>query len=284
MYVHLAQQQRRNQELTMPVIHLTAILEHPNISSLKPEATQVLLQRALREQPSERLEPERNGYHVRRKPSSYPPRFLPHNSFDVVNDDGLTFWDQRTIYVEPHLRNLCQTPAKVAYWLNEHGHIKPKWLPIQAVHMLWNSCAYVVLSGNVTHQDTWQKWRAAGKPDNWKILTKVEHTKRTAEYVAMLEKENPRGMRKVKLNQDTVPAIERPAIARPAALAMDVEIVPDFTKTLEKHKGKRKRNRRKGDKPAHKIDHLETDTSTNAPEAANNDDDHDDEPNSKRQA
>jgi hypothetical protein len=180
------------------VVHLTAILENDHIATLKPEATQVLLQQALREHPSSFLELASSGYHVRRTPSSYPPKYLPHNSFEQVNDDGLSFWDQRTIYVEPHLRTLCQTSAKVAYWLKEHGQLKPKWLPIQAVHMLYNSCAFVVLSGNVMHEDAWSKWRAAEKPDGWKIMTKVEHTKRTAEYIALLEKRNPKSIRKPK--------------------------------------------------------------------------------------
>jgi hypothetical protein len=217
-------------------IHLTAILEHPNISSLKPEASQVLLQQALHDHPSKILETSSNGYHVRRKPSTYPPKYLPHNSFEVTDNDGLSFWDQRTIYVEPHLRNICPTPAKVAYWLAEHGELRAKWLPIQAVHTLWNSCASVILSGSVMHADVWQKWRDAGKPENWKIMTKVEHTKRTAEYVALLESQNPRGMRKTKISES-----ELPAIARPAVLPMAVEIAP----TAEQHPAKHKRKRRK---------------------------------------
>ena len=59
-----------------PDIHLTAILEHPNISSLKPEASQVLLQQALHDHPSKMLETSSNSYYVRRKPSSYPPKYL----------------------------------------------------------------------------------------------------------------------------------------------------------------------------------------------------------------
>lgn len=104
---------------------------------MKPEATQPYLQQALQRYPSDILEISQNGYNVRRIPSSYPPDFLPENSFAEVDDDGVSFWDQRTIYIEPHLRNLCQTPAKVAYWLQEHGQLRSKWLPIQAVHMLW---------------------------------------------------------------------------------------------------------------------------------------------------
>lgn len=212
-----------------------------------------MLQRALREQPSTLLELAGNGYHVRRKPPTYPPRFLPPNSFDVANDDGLSFWDQRTIYVEPHLRNLCQTPARAAHWLKAHGQLNAKWLPVQAVHQLHNSCAFIVLSGNVMHEDAWAKWRATDKPDNWNIMTKVEHTKRTAEYVALLEKQNPNGMRKVKVDEAALPAV-----ARPASLAMDVEVVSGYTDATGQPKAKRKRNRKKGAKFAAYNDNAET--------------------------
>ncbi|KAH8708617.1 hypothetical protein GQ44DRAFT_690692 [Phaeosphaeriaceae sp. PMI808] len=255
-------------------IHLTAVLDHLNISTLKPEATQVLLQQALREHPSEFLELASNGYHVRRKPSSYPPKFLIPNSFDSVNDDGLSFWDQRTIYVEPHLRNICQTPAKLAHWLKEHGQLRSKWLPIQAVHMLWNSCAFVVLSSSVMHENTWLKWRATEKPDNWKIMTKVEHTKRTAEYIALLEKQNPKGMRKAAANNSTLPAI-----ARPAVLAMNVDLTPNHTETVNPPKHKRKRNRRKRDKDDYQNECIEANDSDAAAEGAQ-----DSKPKSKRRA
>ncbi|KAF1943141.1 hypothetical protein EJ02DRAFT_502357 [Clathrospora elynae] len=253
-------------------IHLTAILEHPNISSMKPEASHVLLQQALRDHPSKILDLSKNGYHVRRKPSSYSPKYLPHNSFEVVDDDGLAFWDQRTVYVEPHLRNICQTPAKVAYWLKEHGQLRPKWLPIQAVHMLWNSCAFVVLSGSVMHQDVWQKWRDVAKPEDWKIMTKVEHTKRTAKYVALLEQQNPRGMRKVRVDER-----ELPPVARPAVLPMDAEIVPEYPEPVEQRPGKKKRKRRKIAKPGQSTDDAETNTDTHIAEDL---DDH--APSSKR--
>jgi len=217
-----------------------------------------------------------SGYHVRRTPAPYPPRFLPFNSFDVVDDDGLTFWDQRTIYVEPHLRNLCHTPAKVAHWLKEHGQLRSKWLPIQAVHMLWNSCAFVVLSGSVMHEDVWIKWRASQKPDNWKIMTKVDHTQRTAEYVALLAKENPIGMRRTTHKETDLPAVERPAIVRPAALPMNAVIVPGYTESAQEPKEKRKRNRRK-DRFTQKASVDDTDIVGSAADAAG-----DGEPNSKR--
>lgn len=166
-------------------VHFTAILDHPNIATLKPQATQMLLRQALIENPSHMLELSENGFYVRRRPSTYPASFVPSNSFDIVNDDGLSFWDQRSIYVEPHIRHLCKTPAKVAHWLKEQGQLKAKWLPVQAVHTLYNSCAFVVLSGNVMHEDQWKKWRANEKPENWRIMTKVENLKRTEEYVAL---------------------------------------------------------------------------------------------------
>jgi hypothetical protein len=133
---------------------------------------------------------------------------------------------------------MCPTPARVAQWLTEHGQLRPKWLPIQAVHALWNSCAFVVLSGNVMHDGTWQKWRDAGKPEDWKIMTKVEHTKRTAEYLALLEQENPRGMRKITQDTDQLPPI-----ARSAALSMAFEPLPEDADTQVEPKKKRKRRK-----------------------------------------
>ncbi|KAF2873079.1 hypothetical protein BDV95DRAFT_627855 [Massariosphaeria phaeospora] len=177
-------------------VHLSAILEHPNISTLKPVATQTLLRQAVEGHLLASFDISDNGYFVRRKPSSYPLPFIPANASDVVNDEGLSFWDQRTIYVEPHTRAFCKTPARVAHWLREHGEMKNKWLPIQAVQTLWNSCAFVILSGNVTHEDPWQKWRSLEKPEYWKIMTKMEHTKRTEEYMQLLAIDNPKPNRK----------------------------------------------------------------------------------------
>lgn len=240
-------------------MHLSAVLEHPYIANLKPAATQILLQEALRTQPSEYLELSHNKYYVRRVPSSYPPKFLPHNSFDIVDDDGLSFWDQRTIYVEPHMRALCQTPAKVAYWLQQHGQLKSKWLPIQAIHTIWNSCAFVVFSGSVMHEDIWSKWRALEKPEDWKVMTKVEHTKRTLEYLQLLGKDNPREMRRF-VDTSNLPPIARPAAlpanhevaqtieklpAQPASTPVNLETVENMEDPAVQPKKKRKRNRRK---------------------------------------
>lgn len=168
-------------------IHLTAILEHANISTLKPQATRSHLRQAIQDSSSPTLELCSSGYYVRRQPSTYPAPFVPSNSFAVVGDSGVNFWDQRTIYVEPHIRHLCKTPAKVAHWLKEHGKLRAKWLPVQAVHTLYNSCAFVVLSGSVMHEDQWAKWRAAEKPEDWKIMTKVENLKRTEEYEKLVK-------------------------------------------------------------------------------------------------
>ncbi|KAH7398833.1 hypothetical protein DE146DRAFT_507569 [Phaeosphaeria sp. MPI-PUGE-AT-0046c] len=254
------QQKYRNVDGEEKFIHLTALLEHPTISSLKPEPTQVLLQQAIRERHSPLLDLASNGYHVRRRPSTYPPKFLPRGSLEQVDDDGLSFWDQRTIYVEPHLRNICQTPAKVAHWLKEHGQMRSKWLPVQAVHTLYNSCAFVVLSGNVMHEDVWSNWRSTNKPDDWRIMTKVEHTKRTAEYVALLAARNPNKMRKSKPEDANIPAI-----ARPAVLPMNVDIGVGHAETTDRPKNKRKRNRRKADKDQSLVKDAEADTTNEAP-------------------
>lgn len=92
------------------------------------------------------------------------------------------------------------------------------------------------------HEDVWQKWREADKPENWKVMTKVEHTRRTAEYVALLEKQNPRGMRKTKVDDSALPAI-----ARPAVLPMATEIPPQQSENAGQQ-GKKKRKRRKPNK------------------------------------
>jgi hypothetical protein len=91
------------------------------------------------------------------------------------------------------------------------------------------------------HEDVWQKWREADKPENWKIMTKVEHTKRTAEYVALLETQNPRGMRKNKIDES-----ELPAIARPAVLPMVTEIAPAAEQQQAKNKRKRRKPKKSG--------------------------------------
>ncbi|KAF1830471.1 hypothetical protein BDW02DRAFT_507469 [Decorospora gaudefroyi] len=245
-------------------IHLAAILEHPNITSMKPEANIVLLQQALRDHPSKTLQVSQNGYYVRRSPSSYLPKYLPDNSFEVVDDQGLAFWDQRTIYVEPHARAMCQAPARVAHWLVQHGQLREKWLPIQAVHTLFPSCAFVVLSGSVMHDDIWQKWRETEQPEDWIIMTKVEHTRRDAEYEALLKQENPRRMRKARVDDS-----ELPPVARPATLPMAMDTTGGDTA-----KPKRKRRRvSKSARPTHNAD-------TNSDSAG----DTDDEPSSKRRA
>jgi hypothetical protein len=189
--------------LTMTLdIHLSAILGHTNIVDLKPKATQPLLREAIQEHGSSNLQLSENGSYIRRRPSTYPLAFIPQNATTVVDDEGLSFWDQRTIYVEPHIRHLCRTPAKVAHWLQEKGQIKAKWLPIQAVEHIFDTCGFVVLSGSVMQEDVWKKWRAAEKPEDWKIMTKVEHTKRTKEYLDLLR--SSRTDKKRKRDADTI--------------------------------------------------------------------------------
>lgn len=112
------------------------------------------------------------------------------------------------------------------------------------------------------HEGTWNKWRAAGKPDDWKIMTKVEHTKRTAEYLALLEKENPRGMRR---NQEDVSKL--PPIARPATLSMAFVPLPEDTATNTE--GKKKRKRRKPGKSGDGVVNAEHAEPTEAKETSN---------------
>jgi hypothetical protein len=70
-------------------------------------------------------------------------------------------------------------------------------------------------------------------------MTKVEHTRRTAEYVALLEQQNPRGMRK-----NLVEESELPAIARPAVLPMATEAT-EYSEAIGQGKKKRKRQKPK---------------------------------------
>ncbi|KAF2749205.1 hypothetical protein M011DRAFT_466325 [Sporormia fimetaria CBS 119925] len=170
--------------------HLAAILTHPTISTLNPPPTQTLLQRALLEHPSQYLELHSETFHVRRTPSTYPLPFIPVDSFSIIDSEtNLTFWNERTIYVEPHTHELCKTPASVAYWLKVHGALREKWLPVQAVKTLCNSCALVVLSGNVGHEGMWEGWRQKGRPEWWKCLTWWEWKGRREEYVEVLRRE-----------------------------------------------------------------------------------------------
>lgn len=88
------------------------------------------------------------------------------------------------------------------------------------------------------HEGTWNKWREAAKPQDWKIMTKVEHTKRTAEYLALVAKQNPKGMR--RLAEDTS---RLPPIVRPAALPMNFEPLPEDGPGKVQDKKKRKRRK-----------------------------------------
>ena len=123
------------------------------------------------------------------------------------------------------------------------------------------------------HKSTWNKWREAEKPEDWKVLTKVEHTKRTAEYLALLEKENPRGMRR-KAEDPT----QLPPIARPAALSMAFEALPEDAAGKAEAKKKRKRRKpaksdltqndpkRSQDSVGQKEDHVSDTGMADAPE------------------
>jgi len=224
------------------VIHLTALLQHTNIASLRPEATQVGLRQAIQERCTSNLQLSENGFYVRRRPSTYPLSFVPQDSFSIVDDEGVSFWDQRTIYVEPHIRHLCKTPAKVSHWLQEHGQIKAKWLPVQAVETLYNSCGFVVLSGNVMHEDAWKKWRVAEKPTDWKIMTKAEHTKRTNEYLDLLSKSRTGPKRKYNA---TTPIGD--ADTGDAGDAAEVDAPAEVSSTTKRKKRKRTKNKTAND-------------------------------------
>lgn len=48
------------------------------------------------------------------------------------------------------------------------------------------------------HEDIWEKWRSTGKPEDWNVMTKVEHIKRRKEYLELLGKKNPNLKRKIQ--------------------------------------------------------------------------------------
>ena len=77
-------------------------------------------------------------------------------------------------------------------------------------------------------------------------MSKVEHTKRTAEYLALLEKENPKGARGNR--EDTS---KLPPIARPATLPMAFDPLPEDTAINAG--GKKKRKRRKPGNPSNDV-------------------------------
>lgn len=114
--------------------------------------------------------------------------FIPKDASSKVNDDGLSFWDERTLYVEPHLSTMCNRPATVAWWLKKHGELRRKWLPIQAIKTIAPSCAFVVLSGaNAKLGSSWERWAGKRLPQNWITMTKAEHNRRTKEYLLVLD-------------------------------------------------------------------------------------------------
>jgi hypothetical protein len=131
--------------------------------------------------------------------------------------------------------------------------MKEKWFPIQAVHTLFNSCAFVVLSGNVTHEEVWRKWRELDRPEWWKVMTKVEHTKRTEEYLELLKEEQPgkkiRGAEKMPTKELPKPkesTAEEAAQTAPTASAEAPE--------KKRKRGKKKRNRPTNEHGANQTD------------------------------
>lgn len=103
-------------------------------------------------------------------------------------------------------------------------------------------------------------------------MTKVEHTKRTAEYVALLEQTGSKTPRKVA--DDTA---SLPPVARPAVLAPTMEAEAEYKEAPAAPKAKRKRNRKKGSKA---VDAVYESEATGADLAADMQDE--DEPSSKR--
>ncbi|KAF2199663.1 hypothetical protein GQ43DRAFT_419774 [Delitschia confertaspora ATCC 74209] len=217
-------------------IHLSVLLDNPSIATLKPRPTQPLLARALATFPSPILQTPTTtpGSHVRRNPKT----FLPSSALSASIDN--TFWDQRTIYVEPHHRQLANIPAAISYHLKKHGGMRQKWLPIQAVQKIGNGpgmCAFVVLSGVVEHADIWRKWREGGKPENWIVLTKMEHRRREREYLDLLKQEKKERLKVksiIERGQRGVPHREKKGKEKTAGYRRTGEI-EEAAKAVEKN-------------------------------------------------
>ncbi|PSN69039.1 hypothetical protein BS50DRAFT_675278 [Corynespora cassiicola Philippines] len=179
----------------MNFVHLSNFVHHPSLATIDPAVTQKSLQQAIKEYGSKYLEMSRDTYYVRRSPNTYPLPFIPANAISVVNEKGLDFWSERTIYVETHARSKkwAKCAPKIAQWLQSHGELRNKWLPIQTVRILDSGGALITLSGNVTHQDIWQKWAKKGKPNGWTLMTKIEYDRRTKEHIKVRQGERSRG-------------------------------------------------------------------------------------------
>ncbi|ORY00375.1 hypothetical protein BCR34DRAFT_606275 [Clohesyomyces aquaticus] len=167
-------------------IAIKDIVDHPYIDRLRPTPTEALIRRALQEKASMFLEISEDGTLVRRNPFFYPYKFTPENSFSEVDDSGVTYWHQKTVYIEPHDLTLVKNPAKFSWYLQTQVFRGDIWLPIQHILPMHKSCAFVVTTRNVVQQEAWTH---IDIPISWKVMSWVEHKKRTEEYLEILQNE-----------------------------------------------------------------------------------------------
>ena len=90
------------------------------------------------------------------------------------------------------------------------------------------------------HEGMWQKWRELEKPEYWKVMTKVEHTRRTQEYLDLLKEGKPW----LKPKGTEVMAVDKPKESTTGQGAKSLSATAPAPVTNKK----RKRNRRKGGK------------------------------------
>ncbi|KZF20871.1 hypothetical protein L228DRAFT_262746 [Xylona heveae TC161] len=155
-------------------IHLSAFLESNIFARMKPTVTQMALRRSLMKLSSEGyLELSPDTYHVRRRPSTSPAR----PNAEAMHSG---FWDQKTVYVEPHVSSISLSPAKLAHHLTAASNLPSNILPIQHVDNPHRhpSYAFIMLSDDVDESiaSDSRHW-----PQDWIVMTKKDWRRRTEE-------------------------------------------------------------------------------------------------------
>ncbi|KAF2810050.1 uncharacterized protein BDZ99DRAFT_476268 [Mytilinidion resinicola] len=197
-------------------IHLQTLISSRLLDRMKPYATHDIIRQALQSFPSDYVEIAQDGLHVRRKPSTYPLPFLLDEESAAIKEEeeGLSFWDSHTIYVEPSNPLLCVRPTSVAASLLKNGDLSAKLLPIQAIQVLRPSCAFVVFSGSIT-LSSGETWLEKGLPKDWIVMSKEEHDGRTKEYKGLVDHDRQRRAKAIEHSKIPSEArLQRKAIAK----------------------------------------------------------------------
>ncbi|KAF2839752.1 hypothetical protein M501DRAFT_1015842 [Patellaria atrata CBS 101060] len=164
-------------------IHLSALLTHSYLTTFRKIPSQVQFRQALISnlKGHSQLQHSRDGYLVRRIPGSMAQSLAGGEPDGELTKDN-KFWNARTVYIEPHLSMLCTTPAKVLWWIKKAKGFRKAYLPIQKIWSPHVAYAFVLLRKQVAECDV----RKLGWPDDWIVLSKDEHTRRTQEYITLL--------------------------------------------------------------------------------------------------